>query len=237
MLTSKISKLAVIIPALNEADSIKIVIDGCKKFADVIVVNDGSTDNTSEVAKMSGAIVVDLKENIGVDGATFAGLEKAHTLGHEFAITLDADGQHDPSFIKDFTSPLFEGEVVMVHGIRPNSARLAERIMRLYALKMYGISDILCGFKGYALQQVYAPNKKMRKFKTYSTSLPWCVINDGLSFAQVKIPVYPRAQNDKPRIGGTIKANFRILSALMILVFFDLQSFIFNPKKFIKTRF
>lgn len=231
------SKLAVIIPALNEAKTIKSVIDGCKQFADVIVVNDGSTDNTSEVARVNGAIVVDLKDNVGVDGATFAGLEKAHTLGHEFVVTLDADGQHDPRFIKDFTIPLFEGRVVMVHGIRPHSARLAERIMRLYARKVYGISDILCGFKGYSLKQVYVPNKKMSKFKTYSTSLPWCVINDGLPFAQVKIPVHPRELNDKPRIGGTIKANLRILSALIILVFLDLQSFIFDPTKFIKTRF
>jgi len=231
------SKLAVIIPALNEAKTIKSVIDGCKQFADVIVVNDGSTDNTSEVARVNGAIVVDLKDNVGVDGATFAGLEKAHILGYEFAITLDADGQHDPSFIKDFTIPLFERKVVMVHGVRPHSARLAEKIMRFYALKVYGISDILCGFKGYCLQQVYAPNMKMRKFKTYSTSLPWCVINDGLPFAQLNIPVHPRDSNDKPRIGGTIKANFRILSALSILVFLDFQSFIFDPKKFLKTRF
>ena len=231
------NKLAVIIPALNEAKTIKSVIDGCKQFADVIVVNDGSTDNTSEVARVNGATVVDLKDNVGVDGATFAGLEKAHILGHEFAITLDADGQHDPSFIKDFTTPLFERKVAMVHGIRPHSARLAERLMRLYALKVYGISDILCGFKGYCLQQVYAPNKKMRKFKTYSTSLPWCVINDGLPFAQVNIPIHPRDINDKPRIGGIIQGNLRILSALSILIFLDFQSFIFDPKKFLQTRF
>ena len=231
------SKLAVIIPAFNEAKTIKCVIDGCKQFADVIVANDGSTDNTSEVARVNGAIVVDLKDNVGVDGATFAGLEKAHLLGYEFAITLDADGQHDPSFIKDFTIPLFERKVAMVHGIRPHSARLAERVMRLYALKVYGISDILCGFKGYCLPQVYVPKKKMRELKTYSTSASWCVINDGLPFAQVNIPVHPRALDDKPRIGGTIKANLRILSALSILIFLDFKSFIFDPKKFLQTRF
>ena len=55
------SKLAVIIPAFNEAKTIKCVIVGCKQFADVIVANDGSTDNTSEVARVNGAIVVDLR--------------------------------------------------------------------------------------------------------------------------------------------------------------------------------
>lgn len=230
------TKLAIIIPALNEETTIKSVVERCTPFADVIVVNDGSTDNTSEIAKTSGAKVIDLTENKGVDGATFAGLEHAYSEGYSFAITLDADGQHDPELINKFSEPLIAGTVVMVHGIRPSSARISEKIMRLYSYHVYGISDILCGFKGYSLTHVYAPNIKMRRYKTYSTSLPWCVINDGLTFSEVNISVKPRDLNDTPRIGGLIKANIRILSALAILLLFDLRSLLNNPRKFIRTR-
>lgn len=98
------NKIAIIIPAHNEARAIGKVIDNIKKemkktsydFA-TIVVNDCSTDNTSVVAKKSGSIVIDHILNIGGSGSnpTLTGLELARQNNFDIAVTVDADGQHN----------------------------------------------------------------------------------------------------------------------------------------------
>ena len=97
-------KVCVVIPAYNEAKVIKEVVRKAKKvFAkasdyaiDIVVVNDGSSDNTSEEARKGGAIVIDHILNSGAGGATLTGLAYARKFGYDTAATMDADGQHSP---------------------------------------------------------------------------------------------------------------------------------------------
>jgi len=93
--------VAIIIPAYNEEKVIgDVVSDALTRFKDssyiteVIVVNDSSKDNTSEVAKKSGATVIDHILNTGAGGATATGLSYAWQNGFDIAATMDADGQH-----------------------------------------------------------------------------------------------------------------------------------------------
>lgn len=96
-------RFCVIIPAYNESKVIADVVSGIKKLlgkdGDVVVVNDGSNDNTSEEARGAGAIVIDHILNSGAGGATATGLSYANQNGYEIAATMDADGQHDPKDI------------------------------------------------------------------------------------------------------------------------------------------
>ena len=94
-------KVCVIMPAFNEASVIGNVILKVKKVfksspysTEVVVINDASKDNTSIVAKKSGAIVVDHILNSGAGGATATGLSYAQQNGFDIAVTMDADGQH-----------------------------------------------------------------------------------------------------------------------------------------------
>lgn len=96
-------KVCVIIPAYNEAGVIGDVISGIKKELQktpyafkVVVVNDGSTDNTAEVAEKAGATVIRHILNSGAGGATATGLSFANQKGFDIAATMDADGQHMP---------------------------------------------------------------------------------------------------------------------------------------------
>ncbi len=97
-------KVCVVIPAYNEAKVIKEVVRKAKKvFAkasdyaiDIVVVNDGSSDNTSEEARKGGAIVIDHILNSGAGGATLTGLAYARKFSYDMAATMDADGQHSP---------------------------------------------------------------------------------------------------------------------------------------------
>ena len=97
-------KVCVVVPAFNEATVIADVVEkakqtfaGAKNYSiDIVVVNDGSKDNTTEEARKGGAIVIDHILNSGAGGATLTGLSYARQNGYELAATMDADGQHAP---------------------------------------------------------------------------------------------------------------------------------------------
>ena len=97
-------RVCVVVPAYNEATVIADVIRSAKQvFAkakgfsiDIVVVNDGSKDNTSEEARKGGATVIDHVLNSGAGGATLTGLAYARHNSYDIAATMDADGQHAP---------------------------------------------------------------------------------------------------------------------------------------------
>jgi hypothetical protein len=114
-------KTLVIIPAYNEEGSVGKVIEELGAIlskADILVVNDGCTDLTSEIAKIKGAIVLDLPFNLGIGGAMQAGYKYAYEKGYDIAIQVDADGQHDPKEIPKLLHALIEEKVDMVIGSR-----------------------------------------------------------------------------------------------------------------------
>lgn len=96
------SDILAIVPAYNAEPFVGEVVRAAGKHVPVLVVNDGSTDRTLEVAKGTGARVVDQQPNQGKGMALKRGFREALSLGVSAAITLDADGQHDPGEI-----PLF----------------------------------------------------------------------------------------------------------------------------------
>lgn len=94
--------LLTLIPAHNEAPRIEPVIRGALAHLPVLVVDDGSTDNTAVVARAAGAEVLVQTPNQGKGAALKAGFRRALELGSAAVITLDADGQHDPAEIPNF---------------------------------------------------------------------------------------------------------------------------------------
>jgi glycosyltransferase involved in cell wall biosynthesis len=93
-----------IVPAHNEAEAIGSTIASIHRWApnfDVLVIDDGSTDRTGELAASAGAKVLRLPYNLGIGGGMQAGYIYAKENGYEVAVQVDGDGQHDPSQIKD----------------------------------------------------------------------------------------------------------------------------------------
>lgn len=101
-----------VIPTFNNQDTLKNVLDGVLKFTSgLIVVNDGSTDSTSRILEDFPQIIqIHLPENKGKGNALREGFKKARSLGYEFVITLDSDGQHFPDDIPVFIRALEENE-------------------------------------------------------------------------------------------------------------------------------
>lgn len=110
--------MLVIVPAWNEQDSLPGVLEDiarCMPEADVLVVNDGSTDRTAAVARGSGtAMLLDLPLNLGVGGAMRAGYRFALRGGYARAVQVDADGQHDPGDIPRLLALLDDGADVAI---------------------------------------------------------------------------------------------------------------------------
>jgi glycosyltransferase involved in cell wall biosynthesis len=114
-------RILVIIPAYNEEGSLGKVIEEVSTHlpqAAVLVVNDGSTDLTSEIAKSKEAIVLDLPFNLGIGGAMQAGYQYAFEKGYDIAIQVDGDGQHDPKEIGKLLKALEEKKIDMAIGSR-----------------------------------------------------------------------------------------------------------------------
>jgi glycosyltransferase involved in cell wall biosynthesis len=145
----KMEKIAIIIPAYNEAERIASTINGIRKFtdADIIVVSDGSSDNTAGEAVSAGAYVVELPFNLGYGAAVQTGFKYALRAGYEYAVQMDADGQHEPGYI----APLLEEVISDRTDVAIGSRFLGEGDYRPPTVKKIGMvffSRITSGITG-----------------------------------------------------------------------------------------
>lgn len=111
----------VVIPAYDEAEYIGSVVDDVRKYnpyADILVVNDGSADATSDIAKQRGVMVLNLPFNIGYGGAVQTGFRFAVDYGYDMVVTLDGDAQHDPASVKNLFDAMDDTAADFVVGSR-----------------------------------------------------------------------------------------------------------------------
>lgn len=141
----------VIMPAWNEAAVIAGVLQevtgSVGAFADVLVVSDGSTDATAQIARGAGVMVLDLPINLGVGGAMRAGYLYARRMGYEYTVQLDADGQHDPAEIQSLLECARRESADVVIGARfAGKGEYAVHGPRQWAMKMLSfILSHVCG--------------------------------------------------------------------------------------------
>jgi len=114
-------KTLIIVPALNEEASIARVVANLRQqvpWVDVLVTNDGSTDDTGRIAEAAGAIVLHMPYNVGIGASVQAGFQFADLQGYEVVVRNDGDGQHDPAEISRMLAALAADQADIVIGSR-----------------------------------------------------------------------------------------------------------------------
>ncbi|MHB1651895.1 MAG: glycosyltransferase family 2 protein [Desulfitobacteriaceae bacterium] len=115
------NRILTIVPALNEVENIGSVVQNLKStspWLDVLVIDDGSTDQTAEVARAYGAKVISLPVNLGIGGAVQTGFLYAVKNHYDVALQVDGDGQHRAEEIKKLIDPVLLGEADVTIGSR-----------------------------------------------------------------------------------------------------------------------
>lgn len=152
-------KVCVLIPAYNEAKHVGAVVREVLEYCpDVVVIDDGSPDETDRVAAEAGATVLEHVHNQGKGAALQTGFDYARANGYDLAITLDADGQHAPSDIPAFLqayerthSPVLVGNRMGNVADMPWNRRFVNRFMSDLLSRVMGqyVPDSQCGFRLY----------------------------------------------------------------------------------------
>jgi glycosyltransferase involved in cell wall biosynthesis len=183
----KKQKIVAVIPALNEEGNLRTLLKRFpRKIVDqIVVVDDGSRDKTSSVAKAEGAIVVQHGRNLGVGAAIKSGYSKALELNADITLVVAGDGQHDPREIPNLIKPILEDEADYVVGDRLSANPMAAGMPRhrYYGNKLLtyltrkitklDVKDSQCGYTAIS-------RAALRKINIGFLSDRWGVPNDML---------------------------------------------------------
>jgi len=214
-------KLVVMMPALNEEKTIGEVIDGIPRELEVpaevqvVVVDDGSVDNTGRIAREKGAIVLRHERRMGL-GRSFAdGLERALREGADLIVNIDADGQFDPRDIPQLIRPILEGRADLVTASRfaredlvPEMSwikRWGNRNMsRLvnFATGTTTLTDVSCGFRAYSLEAALQIHLSGHFTHVQETIID--LVRKGMRVVEVPLRVRGIRQHGKSRIARSI---------------------------------
>lgn len=241
-------KLIVQIPCLNEEKTIAATIADIPReiegidAVEVLIVDDGSTDRTVEVACEAGADhVVSFPQNRGLAAAWTAGIDAALNLGADIIVNTDADNQYKGSSIPDLVRPIVRGEADMVVGARPidqieEFSWTKKRLQRLGSwvvrrVSNTGISDATSGFRAYSRDAAFELAVVSRFTYTHETLIQ--AGRTGLAVAEVPVGTNPKTRESRlfksipEYIRRSVNTILRIYSLYEPLAFFNAVAAIF----------
>ncbi len=223
-------KTIAIIPAYNEADNITALIENIlnlKLDIDILVINDASIDNTSDLARKAGAKVIDLPINMGIGGTVQTGYIYAHRNNYDIAVQIDGDGQHDPGFIPALIEPLVNSQADLVIGSRfLNSQGFQSYFLRRIGIRIIRTLLWLVTGKFYTdpTSGLRAGNRRIISLfaKYYPIDYPEpeslvTVSNNNLKIFEIPVKMQPR-EGGTSSISGlrTIYYMFKVCLAILI---------------------
>lgn len=205
-------KLVIQIPCYNEEKSLPIAMAALPKKIDgideieILVINDGSTDNTEAVARDCGANeVISFTKNLGLAKAFIAGINKALDMGADIIVNTDADNQYDANCIPDLIKPILDKQAEIVIGTRPVDKiahfsplkkllqKLGSAVMRL--VSSTDIQDAPSGFRAFSKNAAMCLNV----FDNYTYTLETIIQSKakGLSIMSVPVSVNPELRKSR----------------------------------------
>ncbi|MHA1800047.1 MAG: glycosyltransferase family 2 protein [Candidatus Helarchaeota archaeon] len=219
------SKISIVIPAYNEEKTIGELIKGiCCKFnsdSELIIVDDGSTDRTSECANINGTKIIRNERNLGYGGALIRGIN--HATG-DIIVTIDGDAQNKPEEINRLIRPILRGEADFVVGSRhlgtanapiPLFKKMAERVV-YYIIKFVLRTEITysqSGFRAIKRKVLNAIMPLTEKKFAFSMDILIKAIKKGFRVKEVPITIMARPHGNS-RV-NVLKDGIRIVWVLI----------------------
>lgn len=225
-------RLVIQIPALNEAKTIATVIKAIPARIDgvdecrVVVVDDGSTDGTGDLARAAGAVVVRHQSPRGVGAAFRSGLRKSEELGADIVVTIDADGQFNPDDIPKLVGPILGDEADFVTASRfadpalvpemPKAKRWGNDVIARWLSRLTGqrFHDVSCGFRAYS-KEAYFRLVLLGEF-TYTHETFLNLAFGGMRIREVPVRVRGQREFGKSRVASNLFAyGYRAASIIL----------------------
>lgn len=226
------SAVTIVIPAFNEEQSIPGVLHDlnawAQRGAEIIVVDDGSTDNTARVASDAGARIIRHRHNKGYGASLKAGIRAAQ---REIVVTFDADGQFDPNDIAKLVDALEDTDMAV--GVRPHGAgsptirKPGKWLLSQTAnyLAQTKIPDLNCGFRALRVETAKRFLNLLPNGFSFTTTITLAMFKDGYNVSYLPITVRPRAAG-KSSVRVADGFNTLLLIIRIIALFDPLKVFL-----------
>lgn len=232
-------KLVIQIPCFNEEKTLKTSLEALPKAVsgidtiEVLVVDDGSTDATAQIAEAHGCRVVHHARNAGLARAFMTGIETALALDADVIVNTDADNQYDASCIEDLVQPILRSEAEMVIGERPiesiqSFSWIKKKLQRLgsrVVARLSGtqIEDAPSGFRAYSRTAA----EQLNVFNEYTYTLETLIQAGHRNIPVTSVPVRVNPVERPSRLVKSIPSYVRRSVFIMFRVFM-----LYSPMKF-----
>lgn len=215
----------IVVPAYHEASVITSVIEEIRRagYRHIIVVDDGSADQTYAVAQSCGVIALRHRLNRGKGAATKTGVEAAKLLGAEIIVTMDGDGQHNPEDITRLIAPLREKNADVVLGTRLKHPKgmpwykiIHNWIGNAIVWYLYGlwVSDSQSGFRAYSRYAAERIDTKTDRYE-YDSEVIREIRKHKLKYREIPIEVryteYSKGKLQKQSFSNGVKTLYRMV--------------------------
>jgi glycosyltransferase involved in cell wall biosynthesis len=219
---------SVIIPAYNEAEGLsnlleKMTREGYHKYYEIIIVDDGSTDGTGEIAAAFPVRVLHHSSNKGYGASLKTGIRKATG---DYVITMDSDGQHDPKYLPEISKLLMENDMAI--GTRSAAShqvknrQLGKRVIRWVGeyLVEQKLPDYNSGFRGFKKELIHEMLHIMPNGFSFSTTSTLAFLKEGYTIGTMPIDVAPR-QGRSSNVKFLKDGSKTIMLILRIIMLFN----------------
>lgn len=224
-------KVAIIVPAFNEAtviasclENLRTTLTKNKIKADLVVVDDGSSDNTGVKARAHTDYLLTHSRNCGLGAALATGIEFAKRQNYDYCVTFDSDGQHDPGDIGKALDQLKSGYDVVIgsrfigtHSGMPPSRRIILFLGNLITFIFFGVwtSDSQSGFRGLSKRAIQSLNLRSNRMEV-SSEFFGEIHRLGLKFTEIPIHIKYTAYSLKK--GQKNSQSARVLLKLLYML-------------------
>lgn len=224
-------KTLIIIPAYNEQDSIKNVVDNLivnYPAYDYVIINDCSTDRTAAICAENGYNVLHLPCNLGIGGGVQTGYKYALENGYDIAVQMDGDGQHDPAFLDELTRMLKSGEADVCIGSRfiTKEGFQSSGMRRLGISFLSALIRLCCGAKVKDVTSGYrAVNRKLIEeyAQNYADDYPEpeAIVDAKLCGARiVEVPVVMKSREGGESSISPIRSVYYMIKVSLAVLFY-----------------